>query len=124
MSDEASNLDKGKQAARTAARGAKKVGRGARKVGTGAKVAWDHGGKQTAGAGVRTAKKARGRHKARNHAATLVAGKVVKVMHQGAVHYVVFSGEKPVATYPATTIPVETLLANADLTKRLRPKRG
>lgn len=116
--------EKGVAAAKTAARGAKKAGRGAKKVGKGAKVVWDNGGKQTVTAGVRTTKSANGRRKARTHATTLVGGSVVKVIHQGAKHYVVFSGDKPVATYPPTSVPVETLLANADLTKRLRKKRG
>lgn len=59
---------------------------------------------------------------AADHAATLVEGGVLKVIHGGTTYWVVFSGEDAVTTYPATAAPLNDLLARADLTKRSRPE--
>jgi hypothetical protein len=59
---------------------------------------------------------------AAEHAATLVEGRVLKVMHGGRTHWVVFSGDEAVTSYPTATTALADLLARADLTKRIRPE--
>lgn len=70
-------------------------------------------------------KAARGnqRKKALAHAATLVNGSVIQVFHRNDPHWVVFSGEEPIAVHPQTTEPFEELLRNVDLATRIVPPR-
>jgi hypothetical protein len=76
------------------------------------------------------AQKALDRQKARRraveHAATLRDGTVLKTFDPRADHadpvWVVFTGDDPVASHPATTTPLPELVAHSDLTTRLRPQ--
>lgn len=55
------------------------------------------------------------------HGLTVVEGSVLKTFdQQGDPVWVVFSGDEPVATHPATATPMADLLQHADLTKRVR----
>ncbi len=55
-------------------------------------------------------------------AATLADGSVLKVFHGEQQVWAVFSGEDVIATHPAVPgIPVDALLAHADLSRRVRP---
>ncbi len=69
------------------------------------------------------ARVARGNHrkKALEHAATLVDGSVLQVYHRQESHWVVFTGDRPVAVHPATDAPYDELLADVDLSRRVRP---
>jgi hypothetical protein len=76
------------------------------------------------------AQKALDRQKARRraieHAATLRDGTVLKTFDPRADHsepiWVVFTGDDPVACHPATTTPLDELVAHSDLSTRLRPQ--
>jgi hypothetical protein len=86
-----------------------------------AKIIWDRGGKQAAFAAARQAAALNARRKALNHASGVVDGSVLKIAPEGTAVYVVFTGEVPVAAYPAQEKPLADLLAHADLDKRFRP---
>jgi hypothetical protein len=68
-------------------------------------------------------KVAKGNHrkKALEHAATLVDGGVLQVFHDHESHWVVFTGDRPVAVHPATDAPYDALLTDVDLSRRVRP---
>jgi hypothetical protein len=61
------------------------------------------------------------RRQAMEHARSLTDGSILKVYKGDAAHWVVFSGDEPVAVHPATDMPLTTLVERADLTKRIRP---
>jgi hypothetical protein len=84
-----------------------------------AKIVWDRGGRQAASAAAKRAKTLNARRKAFAHAAGLVNGTVLKIGATGTTAYVVFSGDRPVATYPSQDLPYTVLLEHADLTKRI-----
>jgi hypothetical protein len=91
------------------------------KYGPQAKIAWDKGGKRGATAAAKRAVSLNARRRALKHAAGLVDGSVLKVAPEGRTVYVVFTGEKPVASYPKQDLPIGALLEHADLTKRILP---
>lgn len=62
------------------------------------------------------------RKQALAHADSLVEGAVQQVFHAGEPYWVVFSRNEPVGVHPHTNLPYETLLLNADPTKRRRPE--
>lgn len=64
----------------------------------------------------------RARRLAMGHAASLTEGSILKVYKGDAAHWLVFNGEEPVAVHPETDLPLDTLAAGADLTKRVRPQ--
>jgi hypothetical protein len=64
------------------------------------------------------------RKKALQHAGTVVDGSVLQVFHRNTAHWVVFSGDEPIAVHPPTTAPYEVLLKHADLSTRVRPGEG
>lgn len=103
--------------AKAAAQGAKI----AIKYGPQAKIAWDKGGKQATAAATKRALSLNNRRKAIAHASGVVDGTFLKIAPQGSTVYVVFSGELPIAAYPAQELPYPSLLAHADLTKRIDP---
>lgn len=70
---------------------------------------------------VARATKGNQRKKAAAHARTLKDGNVLQVFHANEEHWVVFTGERPVAVHPATDTPYEVLLADADLSRRVYP---
>ena len=91
------------------------------KYGPQAKIAWDNGGKKGVTAAGKRAISLNARRKALKHAAGLVNGSVLRVAPEGRTIYVVFTGEKPVASYPKQDLPIGALLEHADLTKRILP---
>ena len=91
------------------------------KYGPQVKIAWDNGGRQGAAAAARRAQSLSARRKALRHAATLVAGAVLKVAPEGRSVYVVLSGDEPMAAYPAQERPLTELVEHADLDKRILP---
>ncbi len=97
---------------------ATQAGKIAVKYGPQAKIAWDKGGKQGAAAARKRAMSLNARRKALNHASGLVDGSVLKVAPEGKTVYVVFTGDRPVASYPRQDLPVTALIEHADLTKR------
>jgi hypothetical protein len=66
------------------------------------------------------------KRRAVEHAATVREGTVLKTFDPRADHsepvWVVFSGEQPIAAHPPTTTPIAELVANSDLSTRLRPE--
>lgn len=110
-----------------AGKAAKVVGQGTKlvvKYGPQAKLVWDNGGSKAAAAASRRARSLTARRRAFAHASTVVEGSVLKVAPAGRTAYVVFSGDRPIATYPPQDTPPEVLLAHADLSKRVRPDDG
>jgi len=65
------------------------------------------------------------RRRAIEHAATVRDGSVLKTFDPRADHgdpvWVVFSGDDPIAAHPTTATPLAELVANSDLTTRVRP---
>ncbi len=59
--------------------------------------------------------------KAVQHADTVIDGSTLQVFHLNASHWVVFSGNEPIAVHPRTSAPFSLLLKNADLGKRVKP---
>lgn len=66
--------------------------------------------------------RSRARKLALAHADTVVDGSLQQAFHGGDFYWVVFSRNEPVGTHPHTNIPYDTLLLNADPTKRQRPE--
>lgn len=64
------------------------------------------------------------RKKAMAHAATVIDGSVLQVFHLNTAHWVVFSGDDPIAVHPPTQAPFEELLDRADLSRRVGPNEG
>jgi hypothetical protein len=69
----------------------------------------------------RTLASRRARRLALKEAATLADGSVLRVFHDGAPVWVVYSGEAPVSRSPEVPVPLATLVEHADLTQRVRP---
>ena len=87
------------------------------------KKAAEEGGPAVREAAERRLAQAQGRRRALLHASTLVDGTVLLVVDPQTRRqvWVVFSGAKPVSTHPPTDTPLETLVADADLSKRRSP---
>lgn len=64
------------------------------------------------------------RKKAMAHAATVIDGTVLQVFHRNTAHWVVFSGDDPIAVHPPTDASYDELLDRADLSKRIAPRSG
>ncbi|NUQ31618.1 MAG: hypothetical protein HOP99_02140 [Dermatophilaceae bacterium] len=64
----------------------------------------------------------RARRQAMDLARSLTDGSILKVYKGDAAHWVVFSGDEPVAVHPSTDLLLTTLVERADLTKRIRPQ--
>jgi len=62
------------------------------------------------------------RKKAVQHAETVIDGATLRIFHRNIAHWVVFSGDEPIAVHPRTNAPFGQLLKNADLSKRTRPE--
>ncbi|HET8601103.1 MAG TPA: hypothetical protein VFL99_12310 [Segeticoccus sp.] len=69
----------------------------------------------------RTFAKANARRQGLLHAASVVDGSTMRVFRGDAQIWVVFSGNTPIGTHPHVDVPMEQLLAHADLTQRIRP---
>lgn len=59
--------------------------------------------------------------KAMAHAATVIDGSVLQVFHLNTAHWVVFSGDDPIAVHPPAQSDFDELLDRADLSKRVHP---
>lgn len=55
------------------------------------------------------------------HAHQLVDGSVMTVFDGDEKRFIVFTGDKPVASHPSTTKPLALLIEGYDLDKRIRP---
>lgn len=62
------------------------------------------------------------RKKAMAHAATVIDGSVLQVFHLNTAHWVVFSGDDPIAVHPPAQASFEELLDRADLSRRMHPQ--
>lgn len=62
------------------------------------------------------------RKKAMSHATTVIDGSVLQVFHRNTAHWVVFSGDDPIAVHPPTPAAFAELLDRADLDKRVSPR--
>jgi hypothetical protein len=67
------------------------------------------------------ARQGRWRRLAVLHADTVVDGTIKKVLIAAQPHWVVWSGDEPVATYPPYEGDLDEALRNVDLAKRLAP---
>ncbi len=56
-----------------------------------------------------------------SHADTVLEGAILKVMHEGAIHWVVFSGGRPVTAYPTSPVSLDELVTHADVAKKMTP---
>ncbi|NYG07245.1 hypothetical protein BJ986_001732 [Phycicoccus badiiscoriae] len=67
----------------------------------------------------------RARRRAIEHAATVREGTVLKTFDPRADHaepvWVVFSADEPIAAHPTSSTPLGELIANSDLSTRVRP---
>lgn len=64
------------------------------------------------------------RKKALAHATTVIDGSVLQVFHTNTAHWVVFSGDDPIAVHPPTTASFDELLDRADLSNRVRAREN
>lgn len=64
------------------------------------------------------------RKKALAHATTVIDGSVLQVFHANTAHWVVFSGDDPIAVHPPTAASFDELLDRADLSNRVRPREN
>lgn len=64
------------------------------------------------------------RKKAMSHAATVIDGSVLQVFHLNTAHWVVFSGDDPIAVHPPTQASFDELLDRADLSRRVEPRES
>lgn len=65
------------------------------------------------------------KRRALEHAGTVRDGSVLKTFDPRADHgeavWVVFAGDDPIAAHPTTSTPISELIANSDLSTRVRP---
>lgn len=61
------------------------------------------------------------RKKALEHARTVLDGSVLQIFHHNRAHWIVFSGEEPIAVHPPTGAPYDVLLKHADRATRIKP---
>jgi len=84
-------------------------------------LAWKYAAVPVTAAAHRTLAVQANRRTALKHADTVNEGAILMVMNDGETHWVVFSGGKPVASYPKSTRPLEDLIADANLSKKMTP---
>lgn len=89
-----------------------------------AKVVWDHAGSSMTSAAQQAYVTRAARRKAVDHADTLTEGAVLRVVHRGHPHWVVFSQGAPVTVYPELEIPLERVLLNADRSKLMTAEQA
>ncbi|MBW8172050.1 hypothetical protein K0651_03185 [Ornithinimicrobium sp. Arc0846-15] len=61
------------------------------------------------------------RKKALQHAGTVMNGSILQVFYKNKAHWIVFSGDEPIAVHPPTSASYNELLQHADLSKRVLP---
>ena len=91
------------------------------KYGPHAMKAWDLFGDKVKEASRNKLDEISARNLAFKDADARVAGSVLRVPQKGAAIFVVFAGDEPVATYPETDQPLESLLDKVDVTRRITP---
>lgn len=91
------------------------------KYGPQAAILWKYAAGPVTAAAQRTFAVQANRRTALKHADTVNEGAILLVMDQGESHWVVFSGGKPVAAYPSSAKPLDQLIADANLSKKMTP---
>ncbi len=99
----------------------RRAGTKAVKYGPQAALVWKYAAAPVTAAAQRTYAAHANRRTALKHAETVNEGAILMVMDQGIIHWVVFSGGKPVASYPPPLTSLEALIADANLTKKMTP---
>ncbi len=99
----------------------KPVGTKLVKYGPQARLVWKHAAVPVTAAAQKTFAAQTSRRTALKHADTVNGGAILMVMDQGTIHWVVFSGGKPVVSYPPSSKPLEELIADANLSKKMTP---
>lgn len=100
---------------------AKGAARTAARYGPHALVVWNVAGEHVQAAARSKAAELAERRKAFDEADSTANGSVLRVVHRGTKYHVVFAGDEPISSYPATHEPLEHLIAHADLGKRVTP---
>lgn len=91
------------------------------KYGPQARLLWKHAAVPVTAAAQKTFAAQTNRRTALKHADTVNEGAILMVMDEGAIHWVVFSGGKPVTSYPPSMKPLDELIADANLSKKMTP---
>ncbi|MEJ7773907.1 MAG: hypothetical protein WKF72_03780 [Nocardioidaceae bacterium] len=99
----------------------KPVGTKLVRYGPQAQLVWKHVAAPATAAAQRTFAARSGCRTALTHADTVVEGAILKVIHDGEIHWVVFSGGKPVSAYPTSPVALDELVAHADVSKKATP---
>jgi hypothetical protein len=97
------------------------VGAKAIKYGPQVGLLWKYAGAPVTDAAQRSFASQFHRRTALKHADTVTEGAILMVMDAGEIHWVVFSGGKPVAAYPSSPTSLEDLVEDADLSKKMTP---
>jgi hypothetical protein len=99
------------------------VGTKAVKYGPQAAILWKYAAVPVTAAAQRAFTAQVSRRTALKHADTVKSGAILMVMDAGETHWVVFSAGKPVAAYPASSRPLDELIADANLNKKMTPEQ-
>ncbi len=99
----------------------RRAGTKAVRYGPQAALVWKYAAAPVTAAAQRTYAAHANRRTALKHAETVNEGAILMVMDQGAIHWVVFSGGKPVAAYPSSARSLGDLIADANLSKKMTP---
>src|SRR3712207_205900 len=94
----------------------------AAKYGPHVAAAWQVGGTQALDAAKEQQARLRHRRHALDKAKTVKRGSILRQRHEEKIVWVVFSGDEPVATYPALDSSLEDLVRHADLSERQTPE--
>ncbi len=84
-------------------------------------AAWKIAGPKVEAAARARLDEAGARRTAFDHADSVAAGSVLRVVEKGRGVFVVLSGDEPLAAYPEVERPLADLIARADLGKRVTP---
>ena len=99
----------------------KPVGTKLVRYGPQAQLVWKHVAAPATAAAQRTFAARSASRTALSHADTVVEGAILKVIYEGATHWVVFSGGNPVTAYPTSPVALDDLVAHADVSKKVTP---
>ena len=91
------------------------------KYGPQAAIVWKYAAVPVTGAAQRAFAAQANRRTALKHADTVNAGAILMVIDAGQTHWVVFSGGKPIASYPSSARPLDELVEDANLSKKMTP---
>jgi hypothetical protein len=97
------------------------IGAKAVRYGPQAAIVWKYAAGPVTAAAQRAFAAQAHRRTALKHADTVTEGAILMVMDNGQTHWVVFSGGKPVAVYPASVRSLDELVEDANLTKKMTP---